>query len=187
MVMHVGHPRHVITSVRILSRSNLDLLLLSSLAPKLVTCTPWSTVYKARTGSELPLRPVKHAHTGLQLDYKSSSDLKYSPTSDWWKTTMALGSAFLHSLVALAVTPNPRGTSVMEYITTPVYAGVPSVILPSPDLSTWFPYKNCISAVGFTQTCKRHSQHEDPATIMSQCCGSFHASVLQIDSHFHCH
>lgn len=67
---------------------------------------------------------------------------------------MPLGSILLHSAVDLAVTPNPRGTSDMEYSTTPVFVGVLSVILPSPDLRTWFPYSNDISAAGFTQTCR---------------------------------
>lgn len=44
-------------------------------------------------------------------------------------------------------------------LTTPVYAGVPSVMRPSPDLSTWLPYRNCISADGRTHTCtRRHVQ-----------------------------
>ena len=50
--------------------------------------------------------------------------------------------------------PKPRGTSDMEYRTTPVLTGVFSVILPSPDFSTWLPYSSDISAEGFTHTCK---------------------------------
>jgi len=49
----------------------------------------------------------------------------------------------------------PSGTSVMEYTTTPVYAGVASVMRPRPLFSTWLPYRYCISAVGFTHTCAR--------------------------------
>lgn len=41
----------------------------------------------------------------------------------------------------------------MENSTTPVLLGVLSVILPSPDLSTWLPYSSDISAEGFTHTC----------------------------------
>ena len=43
---------------------------------------------------------------------------KHRPT--WWNTQMALGSALRQSAVDLAVTPKPRGTSDMEYTTTPV-------------------------------------------------------------------
>ena len=49
----------------------------------------------------------------LEPCQRSSSERKYSPTSDWWKTTTPLGSILRHSLVALAVTPNPSGTSDM--------------------------------------------------------------------------
>lgn len=52
---------------------------------------------------------------------------------------MAVGSNFLQSDVDLAVMPNPRGMSDMERMTTPVFAGVPSVIRPRPDLTTWLP------------------------------------------------
>ena len=43
---------------------------------------------------------------------------------------------------------------------TPVYAGVFSVIRPSPDFSRLLPYRNCISAEGLTQTCTvPHHKH----------------------------
>jgi hypothetical protein len=46
----------------------------------------------------------------------------------------------------------------MEYTTTPVYAGVFSVIRPRPCFSTWLPYKNCISFEGFTHICKARAR-----------------------------
>ena len=42
-------------------------------------------------------------------------------------------------LRAFAATPKPSGTSDMEKITTPWFAGVFSVMRPRPDLSKWLP------------------------------------------------
>ena len=66
---------------------------------------------------------------------------------------MTVGSAFLHSAVDLDVTPNPRGRSDIENITTPAFAGVFSVILARPDFRIWLPYRNDISEDDLTQTC----------------------------------
>jgi len=93
------------------------------------------------------------------LHHISSSARRYSPTSAWWNTTIAFGSAARHSPVDLAVTPNPNGTSLIEYTTTPVYPGVFSVILPSPAFAMWFPYNQLISADGLTHTCRFVNNH----------------------------
>ena len=45
-----------------------------------------------------------------------------------------------------AAIPNPSGISDIEYTTTPLYWGTPSVILARPAFVTLFPYKNDISA-----------------------------------------
>ena len=66
-----------------------------------------------------------------------SSSRKYTPTSSWWNTAMAVGSNLRESVVDRAVTPNPysvssdlkrkedergvatSGVSFIEYTTTP--------------------------------------------------------------------
>ena len=83
----------------------------------------------------------------------SSSFLKYSPVSAWWNATMPDGSSLRQSSVLLAVVAKPSGTSAMEHTTTPAYAGVLSVMRPSPLFSTWLPYRNDISDDGFSHTC----------------------------------
>lgn len=40
----------------------------------------------------------------------------YSPTSAWWKQTIAIGSACLHSDVALAATPNPCRNMILALL-----------------------------------------------------------------------
>ena len=45
----------------------------------------------------------------------------------------------VRSCVLFAATPKPSGTSDMEKITTPWFAGVFSVMRPRPDLSKWLP------------------------------------------------
>jgi len=50
-----------------------------------------------------------------------SSARMYSPKSAWWKATMFIGSACLHSEVAFAATPNPIGRSAMLCTITPWY------------------------------------------------------------------
>jgi hypothetical protein len=90
-------------------------------------------------------------------------------THAWWKTIMDVGSIFCVSMVDLAVTPKPfrvcvskyhaqgimkltRGISAILKTTTPWCSGVSSVILPKCALTTWLPYKNGISPLGFIQT-----------------------------------
>lgn len=72
---------------------------------------------RARPGARPPLQVALCAQVlaavGLVFLQSSSSARRYSPQSAWWKTTMALGSAMRHSVVDLAVTPKPRGTSDM--------------------------------------------------------------------------
>ena len=97
------------------------------------------------------------------------SKCQHLPTSAWWNTTMPLGSIFLQSDVDFAVTPNPKGISDMLYTTTPVYAGVFSVILPSPDFSTWLPYIYCISAEGLTHICKERNTQKGVEYVMREC------------------
>ena len=44
---------------------------------------------------------------GVRIYVSVSSERRYSPTSAWWKATMEDGSAWRHSCVDLAATPNP--------------------------------------------------------------------------------
>lgn len=46
----------------------------------------------------------------------------------------------------------PRGTLDMLNTTTPLCCCTPSVIRPRPDFDTWLPYRNDISALGFSHT-----------------------------------
>ena len=68
------------------------------------------------------------------IQVRVSSDRIYSPISACWKQTTVRGSAWRHSAVDRAATPNPSGRSFMEYTTTPWYLSVSSVILPNPAL-----------------------------------------------------
>ena len=82
---------------------------------------------------------------------------RYSPVSAWWNATMPDGSSLRQSSVLFAVVAKPSGMSDIEHTTTPAYAGVLSVIRPSPLFRTWLPYKNDISADGFSHTCANAS------------------------------
>lgn len=50
------------------------------------------------------------------------------------------------SIPDLVMIPKPNGTSPSENITTPVFSGIPSLILTTYDLIIWFPYKKLYSA-----------------------------------------
>ena len=63
------------------------------------------------------------------LAQMSSSLLRYSPTSAWLMTTTCVGSTSLHYCVVFMHIPKPRGMSEMLNTTTPMLAGVFSVIL----------------------------------------------------------
>lgn len=54
------------------------------------------------------------------LSNHSSSILKYSPTSLWLITVMAVCSMSLAYNVVLVAIPNPKGVSFIEYTTTPL-------------------------------------------------------------------
>ena len=111
---------------------------------------------KHLTRRKAATQPSMHG-AGERAPIISSSFLKYSPVSAWWKATMPDGSSDRHSSVLFAVVANPSGTSAIEHTTTPAYAGVLSVMRPSPLFSTWLPYRNDISLDGFSHTCRRRA------------------------------
>jgi hypothetical protein len=52
-----------------------------------------------------------------------------------------------------------------------VYVGVFSVMRPRPDLTTWLPYRNCISAEGFSHTCEGQVAEEGGRSSCWRRCG----------------